>query len=531
MKRIIAAALLAVMLVTTLAASAFAAPILIAPNPNAKQDIFLKSFKTAHDPEDYLEFNINGSKLTLSGMLRNEKIKYLCVSFDGENIEKAFYVTPGTRFIVDFDLDSYKRNEIEFGVYTVRHDSDEAVSAFFGNDIVVTRRGAEWGFVLNRVIYESNVEYMSGWMWEKDELDLEVPERVRQAALSVTRGIEKDYDKARAIHEYVANTIYYDLDYAMHERPSTYVTAEEVFDRKIAVCEGYTNLTVALLRAVGIPSAFVEGVALGVGDTAHNWNKVDLTSSNHAWVEAYVDGKWIIMDPTWDSKNTYDEGKKVHMETDFYRYFDVSQEMFSATHFVISRPNTFGRRGTADWALPEAKEAYEYGLITADCLNSMPDAITRLEFCDLVMNMLSVKLAKSVEKILADKNLTVNSKAFTDTDYYNILAANALGIVNGKEAGKFDPYGTIKRQEAAAMLQRAAVNVLNVEKSNSDSVEFTDADTFADWGRDAINFVSASMDKNGRRVMGGKEGGKFAPNDLYTKEQSVLTILRLYTAY
>jgi len=528
MKRIIAAVLLALMLaVPTFAAGG----LLIAPNPNAQKDLFLKSFKTANDPEDYLEFRIKGSTLTFAGMLRNEKIKYICVSYDGKNVNEFIYNSTGKRFVLDINLDELGLDEIEFGVYTVRADSNEAVSAFFGRDIVVTKRGNEWGFVLNKAIYDSNVEYMSGWMCEKDDLALEAPERIRRAAVSVTQGIEKDYDKARAIHEYVANTLYYDTDYAKHIRPSTFVTAEEVFDKKIAVCEGYTNLTVALLRAVGIPSVFVEGYALGVGNTANDWDKADLASSNHAWVEAYVDGKWIIMDPTWDSKNTYSEGKKIQMETDFYRYFDVSQEMFSATHFVISRPNTFGRRGLSDWALDEAKEAYEYGLITSDCLNSMPDAITRLEFCDLVMNMLSVKLAKSVEKILADKKLSVNYEAFTDTDYYNILAAAALGIVNGKEEGKFDPDGTIKRQEAAAMLCRAAVNVLGVEKANSDPIEFTDADTFADWGRDAISFVSASIDKNGRKVMGGKEGGRFAPVDLYTKEQSVLTILRLYTAY
>ena len=532
MKRIIAAILLAVMLVSSIGVTSLATgQLLIAPNPNAKSDVFLKSFKTAHDPEDYLEFDIKNNVLTFSGMLRNEKIKYLSISFDGRTIYKAFRVYNGTRFSIDINLDEFKYNELEFGVYTVRDGSEEAISAFFGRDIVVTRRGSEWGFVLNKSIYESNVEYMSGWMYEKEKLTLETPERIRQAALNVTRGIEKDYDKAREIHEYVANSIYYDTDYANHNRPSTYVTAEEVFDKKIAVCEGYANLTIALLRAVGIPAVFIEGYALGVGNSAHSWDGVDLSSSNHAWVEAYVDGKWIIMDPTWDSKNTYKSGVKEHFETDFYRYFDVSQEMLSATHYVISRPNVFGKRGLASWAFDEAKQAYEYKLITPDCLGSMPDAINRLEFCDLVMNMLSVKLGKSVEKILADKKLTINYNVFTDTDYYNILAANALGIVNGKGEGKFDPEGTIKRQEAAAMLQRAAVNVLGVEKPNSEPVEFADANAFAAWGRDAINFVSASMDKNGRKVMGGKGEGKFAPDDLYTKQESVLTILRLYTAY
>ena len=479
MKRIISVLLLVLMLALPVCA---AEGLLIAPNPNAQKEVFLTSFKTANDPEDYLEFNIDKNNvLTFSGMLRNEEIKYLCISFDGQNVYKAIQILHGSRFSIDIDLSEFKYNELEFSVYTGKDKSGEFVSAFYGKDILLQRRQQGWGISLNKSVYESNLEYMSGWMSTKDEIALEVPDRIRRTAERITAGYKTDYDKARAIHEYVADTIYYDLDYAKHNRPSTFVTAEEVFDKSIAVCEGYTNLTVALLRSVGIPAAFVEGYALGIGNTAHNWDNADLTSSNHAWIEAWVDGKWIIMDPTWDSKNTYENGEKIHLVTDFYRYFDVTPEMFSATHFVISRPNAFGRRGTSSWALDEAKQAYDYKLITPDCLNSMPDAITRLEFCDLVMNMLSVKLAKSVDKILEDKNLKVNYEAFNDTDYYSILAANALGIVNGKENGKFDPDGTIKRQEAAAMLQRAAVNVLGVKAPNSASIDFTDKDEFADF--------------------------------------------------
>jgi hypothetical protein len=81
------------------------------------------------------------------------------------------------------------------------------------------------------------------------------------------------------------------------------------------------------------------------------------------------------------------------------------------------------------------------------------------------------------------------------------------------------------------MLQRAAVKVMGVAEPNSTPVEFSDADKFDTWGIEPINFVSASMDKNGKKVMAGKENNCFAPNDLYTKEQSVLTIVRMYGAY
>ncbi|MBQ9976870.1 MAG: S-layer homology domain-containing protein [Clostridia bacterium] len=534
MKRFIAAFLFVTLLISALVLPAYAKEgFITAPNPNAaknsKADVFVQHFKTANDPEDYLQIDITGEKLTLSGQLMNPALKYICVSFDLVTPHATIENERGKVFKETIDLSKFKEKELELSIFVGGADGN-LVSAFYGRDIVLEKRGKTWGIVINKMVYDTNLEYMQGWMWDKEELSIEIPQRIRDVAMKITAGYKTAYDKARAIHEYVANYLYYDMDYAMHIRPSTFVTAEEVFDKRIAVCEGYTNLTVALLRSVDIPAAYVEGYALGVGSDTR-WEQADLTSSNHAWVEAYVDGKWIIMDTTWDSKNVYQNGVKNEFRTEFFRYFDSSVETFSLSHYIISRPNSFGKRGASSWALPEAKEAYSYGLVTKACRESMPDAITRLEFCDLLMNMLSVKLDKSVERILSDKGVSINEKAFTDTTYYNVLAANALGLVNGKGEGKFDPEGTIKRQEAAAMLQRAAVNVLGVKKANSKPVKFTDDKAFASWGQDAIAFVSASVDKNGRSVMGGKEGGRFAPDDLYTKEQSVLTILRLYTAY
>ncbi len=532
MKRILAALLSVLMLMSALAFTAVADNvILIAPNPaaNKQSDILVTELRTSNDPEEYFELHVEDDTLKLSGVVNNTDIKYLCVPFAGENV--VIQLLHGSRFTAKFDLTKIKGSELEFSVYTGKDLRSEFISVFYGRDIVLKKQDESWGIVINRNTYESNVKAMAGWIDEKSNIESDIPEKIVRAANTITQDLEGDYAKARAIHEYVADLLYYDYEYANLRTNKTNVTASDVFDNEIAVCEGYANLTIALLNAVDIPAVFIEGYALGINSSATDWDNAKISKANHAWVEAYVDGAWIVMDPTWDSKNSYEGGEKTKLKTDFYRFFDMTPEMLASTHLVLSRPNVFGQKGISDWALPESQEAYRYGLITGDCLVAMPDAITRLEFCDLVINMLSVKLGKSIDKILADKNVKINPKAFVDTDYYNILAANALGIVNGKEEGKFDPNGTIKRQEAAAMLQRSAVNVLGVKKPNSSAVEFTDAETFADWGRDAINFVSASMDKNGRKVMGGKEEGKFAPNDLYTKEQSVLTILRLYTAY
>jgi hypothetical protein len=204
--------------------------------------------------------------------------------------------------------------------------------------------------------------------------------------------------------------------------------------------------------------------------------------------------------------------------------------MLSLKHLILNRPTVFGKEGISFWAEAESKKAYEEQLILKDMLSSMKDDITRKDFCRLIVNMLTVKYSKTLEDILLEKGVEINPFVFVDTDDIEILAANALGIVNGKENNNFDPDGFITRQEAATMLSRVA-KVMGVTSPNSEKLEFTDSSEFAEWGKEGIYFVSASLSTEGSRVMGGVEDGKFNPSGLYTKEQSVLTIYRLFHTY
>lgn len=49
-------------------------------------------------------------------------------------------------------------------------------------------------------------------------------------------------------------------------------------------------------------------------------------------------------------------------------------------------------------------------------------------------------------------------------------------------------------------------------------------------GEDAIAFVSSLKDKNNNAIMGGIGNGMFSPRGNYTREQSYVTILRLFNA-
>jgi transglutaminase-like putative cysteine protease len=70
-------------------------------------------------------------------------------------------------------------------------------------------------------------------------------------------------------------------------------TAQEAFDGGVGVCQDYAHILLALLRCCGIPCRYVAGLASDYGET-------------HAWVEAWIAGRYYGIDPTRDK--LIDEG-------------------------------------------------------------------------------------------------------------------------------------------------------------------------------------------------------------------------------
>ncbi len=181
----------------------------------------------------------------------------------------------------------------------------------------------------------------------------------------------------------------------------------------------------------------------------------------------------------------------------------------------------------ADWAMEEVQEAYSLGLLSADFLSRYTEKITRQEFCQLVIDMIEVKSGSTIDAFLASKGVSPDTGAFTDTSDKAVLAANALGIVNGKGAGRFDPDASITREQAAKMLTIAA-NTLGMTEPTHDPKSFSDSP--ASWAVEYVAFISGVRDKvSGKEVMGG-DGGRFNPVGTFTRQQAYLTILRLFRA-
>lgn len=166
---------------------------------------------------------------------------------------------------------------------------------------------------------------------------------VKNKAQSITKGCATDAQKIKAVHDWVAANIYYDMDYANGHTSATPIIASDVLYYKYSVCEGYANLSAALLRSVGVPAKTVIGYAL---TGAQEWTErvvlgEDSSLSNHKWNMAYADGRWIIFDTAWDSNNIKINGVAQTSDIIYQIYYDMTLETLSQRHKITELDENF----------------------------------------------------------------------------------------------------------------------------------------------------------------------------------------------
>jgi transglutaminase-like putative cysteine protease len=101
-----------------------------------------------------------------------------------------------------------------------------------------------------------------------------------------------------------------------------------LFNRKSGHCEYFASALALMLRAVGVPSRLVTGFKGAVPVNGNEHYEVQQRHA-HAWVEAYVDEEWIVLDAT---PGTRDEEIRLHAaDSDFWRNAGSSlSELWSA---------------------------------------------------------------------------------------------------------------------------------------------------------------------------------------------------------
>ncbi len=77
--------------------------------------------------------------------------------------------------------------------------------------------------------------------------------------------------------------------------------------RKEGHCEYFASALTLMLRAVGVPSRMATGFRTGRYDESDNRLVVEQRHA-HAWTEAFIDGRWVVLDPTTGGLEVIDDG-------------------------------------------------------------------------------------------------------------------------------------------------------------------------------------------------------------------------------
>ena len=153
-----------------------------------------------------------------------------------------------------------------------------------------------------------------------DENDMYVSETHRdysRLAGQITSGCESDFQKIRAIYQWICENIAYDTTYTIN-------TADACISSKKGVCQAYCELFHRLAQAVGVRTEIIMGITkdhMGV-----------ISTDGHAWIFAYTrENRGILLDPTWGAGSVND-GKFSRREN-CWIWFNVPPEGMILRHF------------------------------------------------------------------------------------------------------------------------------------------------------------------------------------------------------
>jgi len=167
----------------------------------------------------------------------------------------------------------------------------------------------------------------------------------------------------------------------------------------------------------------------------------------------------------------------------------------------------------SDWAHSGITQAYNHGIIPANLQTSFTANATRAEFA---------AFAVALYETVTGREITERA-TFNDTNDMNVQKMGGLGVVGGVGNGNFNPNGTITRQEAAVMLSRL------IERIDQPlpivAPTFADNAQIAGWATQAVGQIQAAG------IMGGVGNNQFNPTGNFTREQSIITMLRLFDGF
>ena len=181
--------------------------------------------------------------------------------------------------------------------------------------------------------------------------------------------------------------------------------------------------------------------------------------------------------------------------------------IYSQTQLPTTAPNL----STASaWAHDGITNAVAADLVPQPLQNYYTNNITRAEFTALAVLLYETTTGREI----------TGRVTFDDTTDVNVQKAAYTGIVSGTGNNNFSPNMQFNREQASVILSRLVAAI--GEPLPQAVLTFADSAQVSDWATESVGQVQAAG------IMGGVGDNIFDPQGTFTREQSIITILRLF---
>lgn len=167
----------------------------------------------------------------------------------------------------------------------------------------------------------------------------------------------------------------------------------------------------------------------------------------------------------------------------------------------------------SEWANDDIKESVINGLVPELNQINYRGKINRLEVCQLVDNLLNMQGVVNSES---------TESPFSDTTDKSVINLYNYGIIDGRNDSEFAPYDYVTREELSKILSNTYYLMNPNVQSDNSTHEYADQEEISYW---ALNFVADMYSLN---IMIGTLENEFKPHANVTKEELIITLLRIY---
>ncbi len=351
--------------------------------------------------------------------------------------------------------------------------------------------------------YDVSVTYTVDY-YTTAEQEQKVAEQIEKLLAEWNLGSATKQEKVTKIYSHITSTVDYDFTNLENEAYNLKYSAYAALINGTAVCQGYANLFYRMALSLGIDCRIIHGSSRG---------------ESHAWNIAKLDGKYYLLDATWD------EGRSE------WNYFlkgssDFADHLFEAEYVTEAFKKAY----------PISAENYTPG---TEPVNPFKDVAEGAYYAKAVLWAVSKGITNGMGEGIFCPNDTCTrgqivtflwrangspepqstANPFSDvaTDAYYakaVLWAVEKGITNGTGEGKFSPNAECIREQIVTFLWRSQ------GKPTTGS-----ANPFGDVASGTY-YYDAVLWAVDRGITNGISATTFAPKDDCTRGQIVTFLYR-----